>query len=149
MIRRDWLPAAGPLHAHLAYPSRPVTLIVPFAPGGVADITARALAQAIGRSLDQTVVVDNRPSAGSIVAGLAVTGQRRNAALPEVPTAIGQGLSGYDVESWNALAAPADAPPAVIDHLHRTAEEQLAWPKVSQRLAELGVRPQRGTPAQL
>ena len=72
MIRRDWLPAAGPLHAHLAYPSRPVTLIVPFAPGGIADITARTVAQAMGQSLGQTFVVDNRPSAGSIVASQAV-----------------------------------------------------------------------------
>jgi tripartite-type tricarboxylate transporter receptor subunit TctC len=63
---------ALPLRAQPAYPSKPITLIVPFAPGGIADITARAVAQAMGQSLGQTIVVDNRPSAGSIVASQAV-----------------------------------------------------------------------------
>ncbi|WP_052736579.1 Bug family tripartite tricarboxylate transporter substrate binding protein [Aquincola tertiaricarbonis] len=58
------------------WPSKPVTLIVPFAPGGIADVTARAVAEAMGRQLGQTVVVDNRPSAGSIVASQAVASAR-------------------------------------------------------------------------
>jgi tripartite-type tricarboxylate transporter receptor subunit TctC len=66
-----------------------------------------------------------------------------------VPTAIEQGAAGYDVESWNALAAPAGTPPAVIDRLQRAAHDALAKAEVSQRLTELGVRPQGGTPAQL
>jgi tripartite-type tricarboxylate transporter receptor subunit TctC len=55
-----------------AFPSRPITLMVPFAPGGIADLTARSVAQAMAASLGQPVVVDNRPSAGSIVASQAV-----------------------------------------------------------------------------
>jgi tripartite-type tricarboxylate transporter receptor subunit TctC len=51
-------------------------LLVPFAPGGIADLTARAVAEHMGRSLGQAVVVDNRPSAGSIVASQAVAGAR-------------------------------------------------------------------------
>ena len=58
--------------AQPAFPSRPITLIVPFAPGGIADITARAVAQAMAASLKQPIVVDNRPSAGSITASAAV-----------------------------------------------------------------------------
>ena len=46
------------------YPTRTVTMIVPFPPGGVADITARPLAQVMGRHLGQTVVVENKPGAG-------------------------------------------------------------------------------------
>ena len=59
--------------AQPAWPSRPLTLIVPFAPGGVADLTARAVATAMSESLGQPIVVDNRPSAGGIAAtGAAV-----------------------------------------------------------------------------
>jgi tripartite-type tricarboxylate transporter receptor subunit TctC len=60
--------AAAPPWAQGAFPSRALTLVVPFAPGGIADLTARALAEPMARSLGQPVVVDNRPSAGSIVA---------------------------------------------------------------------------------
>ncbi|HLF38475.1 MAG TPA: tripartite tricarboxylate transporter substrate-binding protein, partial [Burkholderiales bacterium] len=51
-----------------SYPTRPVRLLVPFGPGGVGDITARVVAQKIGASLGQQIVVDNRPGAGGIVA---------------------------------------------------------------------------------
>ena len=46
------------------YPTRPITMIVPFPPGGVADITARPVAEAMGRHLKQTVVVENKAGAG-------------------------------------------------------------------------------------
>ena len=55
-----------------AFPVKPITLLVPFGPGGIADITARAVAEHMGRTLGQPVVVENRPSAGSIVASQAV-----------------------------------------------------------------------------
>ena len=54
------------------YPARPIKLIVGFAPGGVADVTARVVAQKLADDLGQPVVVDNRPSAGGIVAADAV-----------------------------------------------------------------------------
>ena len=281
-----------PVFAQGRYPSRPITLIVPFAPGGIADIVARTVSQAMGESLGQSFVVDNRPSAGGIVAGqavakaapdgytlmvmsnanavstglfkklpfdvtkdfapistmgffelvvcvaresrfktlrdvvahakaspgkltlgtiavgstqhlsaelfksmagidalvvpykgspavltalrsgeidiafeilgptlgqiasgdvraIAVTGDSRNPALPDVPTVIEGGVPKYDVESWNALAAPAGTPPEVIDRLARAAQEAIASPAVATRLRQLGVRPQAGTPAQL
>src|SRR6185436_4365044 len=56
--------AAGLAFAQSDYPSRPITMIVPFPPGGVADITGRPVAEAMGRLLKQTVVVENKPGAG-------------------------------------------------------------------------------------
>jgi len=54
----------GTSGAQSDYPSHPVTMIVPFPPGGVADITARPLAEAMGRMLKQPVVVENKAGAG-------------------------------------------------------------------------------------
>src|SRR5216684_6777471 len=50
------------------YPAQPVKMLVPYAAGGVADITARVLAQRLSQTLGQQVIIDNRPSAGQIVA---------------------------------------------------------------------------------
>jgi tripartite-type tricarboxylate transporter receptor subunit TctC len=284
------LPGHG--RAQPRFPDRPITLVVPFAPGGIADLTARAVAEGMARHLDQPVVVENKPSAGSIVASQAVAGARpdghtlllmsngnavsvslfrrlpydtltafapittlgffdlglfvpansrfadlrallafarthpgrltlgtiapgstqhlaaklfetvagaemlsvpyrgtpavltalrsgeldlafeivgpmlpqlaagtlrilavssgqRHPALPEVPTVQQAGVAGYDVASWNALAAPAGTPPAVIAQLGAAARAALATPAVQARLGVLGVRLAASTPAEL
>jgi len=298
MRRRRVLAALGglsitcPTVASAAWPERPITLVVPFAPGGIADLTARTVAEAMAVRLGTAIVVDNRPSAGSVVAStavakaapdghtlllmsnanavstglfrklpfdvvkdfapittlgffdlgvfvtdasplrtladvvdqakknpgrltigtiavgssqhlaaelfktkagidalivpykgtpavltalrageidlafeilgpmlpqvgakvvrtLAVTSDRRAAALPDVPTVAQAGVPGYVVASWNALAAPVGTPPAVIERLHAAATEALAQPAVRRRLQELGVRAEAGSPKQL
>lgn len=284
------MPVIAPAQAR--FPDKPITLIVPFAPGGIADITARAVSEVMAQKLGQPMIVDNRPSAGSIVASqavatakpdghtlllmsngnavsvglfkklpydtkkdfvgvstlgyfdlgvfvasssrftslkdvvayakahpgklnvgtiaagstqhlaakmfetvaglevalipykgspavlaalrsgeidvafeilgpmlsqvqagmvkaLAVSSDRRNPALPEVPTAIEAGVAGYNVASWNALAAPAGTPPAVVELLNRAAREAVASPAVRDKLAKLGMRTSASSPAEL
>ena len=285
----------GLLRAQAGFARRPITLVVPFGPGGIADLTARAVGEALAQSLGQPVVVDNQPGAGASVASqrvaratpdghtllllsnanavapalmlapgpdplkdlapistlgsfdlglfaaagptagrfatlaaaldwarahpgqlnigsitvgstqhltaklfearaaidalvvpykgspavlvalrageidiaveiigpmlpqlqagtvraLAVTGAQRHPLLPDVPTLAQAGVAGVQVASWNALAAPAGTPPAVLAELNQAVRDAVASPAVQQRLAPLGMRLGAGTPAAL
>src|SRR5262245_56823674 len=57
--------AADAAHAD-EYPSRPIRIVVPYAPGGGADTVARIVAKRVGETIGQTIVIENRGGAGSI-----------------------------------------------------------------------------------
>ena len=76
---------------------------------------------------------------------IAVTSARRSPAFPEIPTAIEQGLAGFEVTSWYGLWVPTGTPPAVAQRLHalvikafEDAELRELWAKLG---AELGGKP--------
>jgi tripartite-type tricarboxylate transporter receptor subunit TctC len=63
---------AAASYATAQYPERPITMIVPFPPGGVADTVGRPVAEALSRELKQPVVIENKPGAGGAIGmGLA------------------------------------------------------------------------------
>ncbi|WP_066270328.1 Bug family tripartite tricarboxylate transporter substrate binding protein [Hydrogenophaga palleronii] len=66
------LAAALPFATAQTFPSKPITLIVPFPPGGGPDLAARVLAEKMAPKLGQPIVVDNRPGAGALLGASAV-----------------------------------------------------------------------------
>ena len=69
---------------------------------------------------------------------IAVTGGRRSAASPELPTVAESGMPGYQVYEWNAIFAPAGTPPAVINRLQSEIAKVVKIPEVRDRMLALG-----------
>ncbi len=75
MRARRWLLATLVLAAFATpssaqqFPARPITLVVPYAPGGNVDISTRILQAGIGDALGQPIIIENRPGAGGLIAG--------------------------------------------------------------------------------
>jgi tripartite-type tricarboxylate transporter receptor subunit TctC len=90
-----WLPAWALAQGYpLSYPTKPVRIVLPFGPGGVADITTRTIAPKLSEGLGQQVVVENMPGAGGIAAARA---------------ALAGGTDGYTVAlitNGNAISVP-------------------------------------------
>jgi tripartite-type tricarboxylate transporter receptor subunit TctC len=84
-----WLAAQG------NWPARPIRIVVPFGPGGVADLTARAVGRKLGEQIGQAVVIDNRPGAGGVAAGQLVAQAEPDGStllLMSNGTAVSEGL---------------------------------------------------------
>ena len=119
---------------------------VPYRGSGpaIADLLAGSIA----------MFVDNEPSilpqikAGRIRA-LAVTGERRSAALPDIPTMEELGYKGFVVEPWFGFMAPRGTPRAVIDRLNAGFNTAVANPRVRKRLDDAGLRVSGGPPERL
>lgn len=80
---------------------------------------------------------------------LAVTGNVRNPAYPDVPTAIEAGVEGYDVSGWNALYALGGTPQETIDKLNAALVEITQMADIQARFAELGTNARALTPQEM
>ena len=80
--------------------------------------------------------------------GLATTGPKRDAALPDLPTIAESGLSGFDVRLWVGLLAPAGTPRDVVDRIASATGRALDLPDLKSALAAQGFQPLVGTPDQ-
>ena len=120
---------------------RPITLVVPFGPGGIADLTARAVAKEMAATLKQPIVVENKPSAGAIVGSQQVARAEPDGLtllLMSNANAVSAGLFRklpFDVQRDFApvttlgffdlaLFVAADSPLKSVDHVLRRARAQ-------------------------
>ena len=104
------------------YPSRTITLVVPFPPGGPSDVVARIIAEGMGRVLNQTVIIENVGGAGGTIGGARVA-----AATPDGYTLLAASMGSqvsapvltpsirYDpIKDFEPIGLTANAPVAVV-----------------------------------
>jgi tripartite-type tricarboxylate transporter receptor subunit TctC len=93
LIAAAFAGAALPAHGQNApWPSKPIKLVVPYAPGGTTDVVARVIAEYLGRRLGQNIIVDNKPGKGAMV-GTALVAK----AAPDGYTLLMSVISGLSI----------------------------------------------------
>ena len=144
-IRRSVLAAGLALVATGApaqdYPSKPITLMVGLAAGGITDVTARLYAEAVSKSIGQRVTVENKTGAGGGVAAAAVQNAApdgytllvfsgsQHATVPAVSNANYDPVKGFSpitylFNSVVVLTVPADSPAKTMKELHELGPQE-------------------------
>src|ERR1700716_3623227 len=126
-ITAFWLAAvlsAGVAHARGrdAYPSRPVRLIIPGAPGGNPDVLARLLAKKLADTLGRPFVVENMPGAGGVVAAEAVVKTTPDgyalflgdSGALAINVAVNPGISFHPLRDFTLITALASVPTVLV-----------------------------------
>jgi len=136
---------AGTVTGDDAYPTRPVTLVVPFPPGGIADLTARPLAVALERTLKQPVVVTNKPGAAGAVGMQSVAVAKPDgytllialvsiSTIPEVDVLFAR-QPAYTRDQFVGIARLNADPPVLVVNAERP------WKTLKEALDEIRARP--------
>ena len=112
--------------------------------GGAAGITA-TISGEVHLMMESLNSITPNAKAGRVRA-LGVTGSKRVAVLPEVPTIAEAGVPGYEAITWNGIVAPVGMPRAMIERLNAELNRALAEPALQQKLAAIGAEPAGGTP---
>ena len=139
------LVAGGPAAADEAYPARPITIIVPFPPAGIADLTARPLAAALERGFKQPVVVSNKAGAAGAVGMQSVAIARPDgytlllglvsiSIIPEVDALFGR-PPAFTREQFVGIARLNADPPLLV------ANAAMPWKSVEELLEDARKRP--------
>ena len=140
---------AGPAFAQDAYPSRPITMVIAFPPGGVTDVTARPTALAMERVLKQRVIVENKPGAAGATGNAYVANARADgytvlmalSSISVIPEA--ERLQGnkppYELAQFAPIAL-ISADPVVL-----VVRDEAPWKNVREFVADARNRPAKIT----
>nr|WP_315231741.1 tripartite tricarboxylate transporter substrate binding protein [uncultured Albidiferax sp.] len=120
-------------------------LHVPYRGGGpaMADLIAGHVQLAFATVLESSGHIKS-----GTVRALAVTGDKRVPALPDVPTLAEAALPGFNSISWIGILAPAGTPKDIVDKISTDVREVLAADETQRKLTDLGALPKGSTPAQ-
>ena len=128
------------------YPSRPIRMIIPFAPGGGSDVLGRSLAEKMSSELGVSVIVENKPGASSIIGTEAVakaapdgyTILLTNSAISSNPTFF---KLPFDTQSLTAVTKVANAPQLLVANPNvpfKNLKEMLAYAKANPGKVTIG-----------
>jgi tripartite-type tricarboxylate transporter receptor subunit TctC len=112
------------------------------------DVLGALLRGEVDLAIDAYTALKGAIEGGQAVP-LAVTGEVRSAALPNVPTVAEAGVADYVVTGWNAVYTHAATPDAVVERLNREIAAVTALPEIQMRFAELGVEARGSTPDEI
>jgi tripartite-type tricarboxylate transporter receptor subunit TctC len=114
-----------------------------------------ALLDVVGKRLDYMCSILStaaQPIRDQSVRAIAMLSRARSPVLPDLPTAHEQGLTGFDIYSWNAVFAPKATPPEIVGKLNAALSKVMDDPTMRAKLADLGldvVAPEERSPAHL
>ncbi|HLU02717.1 MAG TPA: tripartite tricarboxylate transporter substrate binding protein [Advenella sp.] len=143
--------------ARAAYPDRPVTLVVPYPPGGTTDLLARLVSMKLTKSLGQTFIVENKPGAGGQIGTLAVARAKPDGYTLVMGTINTHGINAAmykklpyrTVEDFAPVIIVADTPNVMIankDAPFKTFEEFIAYAKKNPGAVNFGSTSMGGSP---
>jgi tripartite-type tricarboxylate transporter receptor subunit TctC len=103
---------------------------------GIVDL----MGGSVQASFSNAINVISHIKAGKL-RGLAITGEKRTAALPDLPTYAEAGLPSYDPKNWQGMMVPAGTPKAIVERLSAECAKILALPVIVERLTSGGMEP--------
>jgi tripartite-type tricarboxylate transporter receptor subunit TctC len=114
---------------------------------GSAEVFSGLMGGNIQLMADPVYTLQKQVDAGSL-RGLAVTGSKRSALLPNVPTVAEAGFPGFDITAWIGLLAPAGTPKPIVEQLGKAVVTIMQDAEVMRRASALGFDPSGTTPAE-
>jgi tripartite-type tricarboxylate transporter receptor subunit TctC len=112
------------------------------------DVLSALLRQEVDVMIDAYTALKGSIESGQALP-VAVTGEVRNPAMPDVPTAEEAGVAGYVVTGWNALYTNKGVPSPIVTKLHDAIAEVAAMPEIGRRFLDLGVEARANTPDEM